>query len=118
MTITSVGEISARVRRKAKLLAADKCTKGHRGAMVGALEALFPNDTSPVVRKAKRQALLRHFFGVDSSKELNAGQVLALLRWAQEFAGAGYKTRVEAVQEAATIIEARDVAAGQRSLSL
>jgi hypothetical protein len=93
--------------------------KGIMGAVVGCLDGLFEEEPKEI-QTAKRHGLLRAFFGINSSKDLTEAQCKALLRWASEkitengttiYAPAPY-----AVKEAAEIIKARDVAAGQRPL--
>lgn len=93
------------------------CTGGQRGAMCGAVEALFESD-QPVVRVEKRHSLLRYFWEVDSSAKLTPSQILATASWAQEKLDTGeYVPDANAVQEAAKIIEQDLLAKGQQPLS-
>lgn len=104
--------IAYRISKTAALAADDE----HRGAMVGALEALFPND-SKEIKTAKRRMLLKHLCGVDSSKDLTGAQVAVLLGWASERLDSGeFAPDAMAMQEAALVVKAADVAAGQQEL--
>jgi len=95
-----------------------KASEGQRGAMVGALERLFPGEADDMAKQC-RYSLLKVFFGVDSSKDLTDSQVLALLAWAQTQDGSGnFVPDPVATTEAARIIGAVTLAAGQQGLAL
>jgi hypothetical protein len=85
-----------------------------RGAVVGALEALFEGETGEI-KTAKRHGLLRSFFGTDTSKTLTEGQCQALFSWSREKLDEEgctiYAPSVFAAKEAAAIIALRDEAA-------
>lgn len=111
-------QVRSWLRQKAELFAAQgkTATPGQRGAMVGALEALFPSESRDM-RKQCRYSLLRYVYGVDSSKKLTDAQALALLAWAQERDGIGmWRASDLAIAEAAAIVNAVGEAAGQRQL--
>jgi len=109
--------LKAGMTQRAEKAAAMVATDGHRGAMVGAVEALFSGDSKEIAT-GKRHMVLKYLFGKDSSKELTGGQVHAVLGWAQEkiVESGEYAPDPVAAQEAALIVKAVDVAAGQTSL--
>ena len=90
-----------------------------RGAVVGALEALFEGDPAEI-KTAKRHGLLRAFFDTDTSKTLTEGQCQALAAWSREkLVEDGqtiYAPSVFAAKEAAAIITLRDETMGQERM--
>ena len=111
------------VIRKIKDLAANSsqepADQKTRGAVVGAMEALFEGEAAEI-KTAKRHGLLRAFFGLDTSKTLTEGQCQALFAWSREKLDEEgrtvYAPSVFAAKEAAAIITLRDKAAGQQEL--
>jgi hypothetical protein len=98
---------------KAGNLAADE---GQRGALVGALNALFASDAKEI-QTNKRHMILQYLVGKDSSKALTGAEIAALLPWASERLDSGeYAPDKSAAQEAALIIAAMDADAGQAAL--
>ncbi|MBC7235015.1 MAG: hypothetical protein H5T69_04175 [Chloroflexi bacterium] len=111
-------QVRSWLQRKAALFAAQgkTATPGQRGAMIGALEALFPSEPRDM-RTQCRYSLLRYVYGVDSSKKLTDAQALALLAWAQARDDMGIPRASDlAIAEAAAIINAAGEAAGQQRL--
>jgi hypothetical protein len=79
-------------------------TEAHRGALVAALEALFPSETREV-REMCRHDLTKYLFGRESTKDLTGGQVHTLLGWAQERLDSGeFAPDPTAAQEAHKVI--------------
>jgi hypothetical protein len=98
---------------KAGALAADE---GQRGALVGALNALFASDAKEI-QTNKRHMILQYLVGKDSSKALTGAEIAALLPWASERLDSGeYAPDKSAAQEAALIIAAMDADAGQAAM--
>lgn len=102
--------------KKAAKGAATLAPQALRGATVGALELLFPNDNDDA-RSAKRHMLTGFFFSKPKSDTWTDAECRALSAWATEPAGNGqYITSDMAIQEAAKIITWLDQAEGQRPL--
>ena len=79
---------------------------GQRGALVGALNALF-DDTNKEAQANKRHMLTQYLFGKNSTKELTGAEIAALLPWASERLDSGeYAPDPMAAQEAALIVAA------------
>ena len=77
---------------------------GLRGATVGSLHMLFPEDDAET-KAAKRHALTTYIFGVAESAKLTAAQCQALAAWATTPTPTGVKANEFAKAEAAKIIE-------------
>jgi hypothetical protein len=105
--------IAQRVAR-AGALAADE---GQRGALVGALNALFASDAKEI-QTNKRHMVLQYLTGKDSSKNLTGAEIAALLPWTSERLAETneYVPDPMAIQEAALIVKAMDADAGQAAL--
>lgn len=106
------GAIATRVAKAGSLVA----DEGQRGALVGALNALFASDAKEI-QANKRHMLLQYLTGKDSSKALTGAEIAAILPWASERLDSGeYVPDKMAAQEAALVVKAMDEQAGQTSL--
>ena len=99
-------------------LSSEKAPPGHRGAAVGAVEALFL-DKPKEAKTAMRHALGLYLFGKATSNEWTHGECQVLLDWAQTRNNHGECDPSEyAAQEALAIVLLMDKAAGQQELPL
>jgi len=104
--------IAQRIAKAGNMVATDE----QRGAMIGALEALFAND-SKEIRTAKRHMVTKHLIGKDSAKDATGAEIAVLLSWASERLDSGeYAPDPMAAQEAALVVKTMDEQAGQTSL--
>ena len=99
-------------------LSDEKAPPGHRGAAVGAVEALFLGKPKEA-KASMRHALGEYLFGKKSSNAWTHGECQVLLDWAQTRNNHGECDPSEyAAQEALAIVLLMDKAAGQQELPL
>ena len=91
-------------------------TPGDTGAMVGALNKLWPNDNADS-QAIKRHALLHFVLGKNSSKLCSKGECTVIREWASTFGESGYTASPHAIVEAARMVEADEAAQGQQPLA-
>lgn len=107
--------VRQKIDEKAAAHLGDLATDGQRGLATGMLEACFAGDATS---DKKRHTILKHLFGVTSSNDLAAPQVLALLDWLrpQKDSGGAYAPESNAAKEAQAIVTAAMKEAGQGEL--
>jgi hypothetical protein len=94
-----------------------KAAQNLRGAMVGALHNLFPNDSKDV-QTLKRRMVQEYVFGKPRSEDLTFGEVQALLGWAQIGPVGKKVVSPAAIIEAARLVEQAEADKGQMPLEM
>ncbi|MCJ7528833.1 MAG: hypothetical protein MUO37_12185 [Methyloceanibacter sp.] len=107
--------VRQKIDEKAAAHLGDPASDAQRNLVIGMLEACFAGDTAS---DKKRHTVLKYLFGVTSSNDLTAPQVLALLDWLAPTrdSGGAYKPNVNAHREAAMIVVWAMKEAGQGEL--